>query len=111
MGEEQNRHEAGLEMAERIRDLISQVYGKAAGEYYLEGYNRVVAFAEELQHKYPDCKQRRAYHALIGSTIEGAPDIIEEDFPGEDSAVLFLEGVAHEFKERKDAEQGVNDAV
>lgn len=53
--------------------------------------------ADELVHKYPDAKHRRAYHALIGSTMmPGEPGIIEEDFPGDDSVVQFLSNLANE---------------
>jgi hypothetical protein len=56
---------------------------------------RIVARSQELKDKYPDAAHRRAYHSLIGSTLMNEPGIIEEDFPGDDSVITFLEKLGH----------------
>lgn len=92
-GAEQEPH-----VTERVRSLVSKVYGsEAGGDDYEEGYNRSAEFARELQKKYPDYKRYRVWHVLIGSTPDES-GIIEEDFPGEDSVIDFLEKVLQERK-------------
>lgn len=77
----------------KIRELLEPARKKVGTRVFMD---RMYNFAQELQAKYPrDFKKRRVYHALIGSTLpEGEPDVIEEDFPGEDSVVGFLKSLA-----------------
>ncbi|GEM_PF-1747963 len=56
----------------------------------IDSYMSLLRFAEELKKKYPDYLNYRIYHFLIGSTPSNARKLIEEDFPGEDSVVNFM---------------------
>lgn len=50
----------------------------------------------QIKKRYPDSRRYRIFHILIGSGIpEDFPknEIIEEDFPGEDSVEKFLESL------------------
>lgn len=50
------------------------------------------AFGNMLKEMYPDANKRRAYHALIKSTMgENEGGINEDDFPGYDSVQTVLE--------------------
>lgn len=80
----------GNPSVEHVKELVAEIYGGSP-----EKYGRMVKFARKLQSKYPDVKRRKLYHAMIGSSVEEMYDI-DEDFPGEDSIVTFLENLAHE---------------
>lgn len=85
----------GISLVDQIRALKRKVYGKESGvtrEERIERVRQVTVFAGTLKEKYPDFQRWRVYHALIGST-PGTSNLIEGDFPGEDSVVNFLESL------------------
>ena len=45
-------------------------------------------FGKKLLQKYPDARDYKVYHILIGSTVESKYK--DTDFPGEDSIVKFI---------------------
>ncbi len=59
---------------------------------------RIIAFARNLQSKYPDYSRYRLYHGFIGST-PSQPSLYL-DFPGEDSVELFIRKLEEEFGEQ-----------
>lgn len=79
-------------LVEEIRMLMG-IARKKLGHGFSD---RQVTFAGQLREKYPDWKKRRAYHALVESTMpESGTDVIEEDFPGEDSVTEFLQSLIY----------------
>lgn len=78
-------------LAERdrfIRDLKRAGNEKAAVLFFDES----TGWAKRMQETYRDrFKQTLSYHAMIGSTPSGPT--AHEDFPGEDSALVFLKGL------------------
>lgn len=74
---------------------IKMLYGIAQKRFGIQLSDRVVPFAQHLQKSYPDYLRWRAYHALARSTIlpEHEADVIEDDFPGDDSIVKFLQSL------------------
>ena len=75
------------------------MYGAESGDHGDEGYKRAAEFANKLKEKYPDYKRMHVWYVLVGGTPEERFGILEEDFPGEDSVVAFLERI---LKERHD---------
>ena len=74
-----------------IRMLWRAAKERLGTRKFVEAY---IDFSNRLKEKYPDYDRRRAYHALIMSTMPDRTDVIEEDFPGEDSVVEFLQSLA-----------------
>ena len=62
-----------------------------------ESYKLLLNFVKKLQDKYPDYQNYKIYHCLFGSSLPEKGNFKEEDFPGEDSIVNFL----NSFKEEK----------
>ena len=79
----------------RIRELSDALYNDENGDRMLENYEKMRVFAEKLRSKYPDFNRRKVYHMMIGSSVESFYDI-DDDFPGEDSVVGFLEKLTAE---------------
>jgi hypothetical protein len=84
--------------SEKITDKINRLILEVL-DYMdvLEYHKKMAAFAKKIREKYPDYDRHRCYHKLVGSTIpEDVPNIVEEDFEGEDSVAGFLEGLLKE---------------
>lgn len=82
--------ESSGSLADRIRRLQFIAMRRMDIRDYSKGIEN---FTAHLREKYPDYNIRRAYHVLIGSTMDPDADIIEEDFPGEDSVESFLQNL------------------
>ena len=76
---------------ENIIKLRKEVIARVGKRFQIS--DELINFVHKLQEKYPDYLHRRAYHNLVQSGVdkEYPSDVIEEDFPGEDSVVKFLE--------------------
>lgn len=76
---------------DKINRLLSEAMDRMD---ILEFFEKINLFAGKIRANHPDYDRYRCYHKLIASTIpENEPNIIEEDFEGEDSVIGFLEGL------------------
>ena len=75
----------------KVKRLRKEVINHIGMEhFYIE---LLPPFADQLRQNHPDCGKYRIYHDLVGGTPREGDGIIEEDFPGEDSVVKFLESL------------------
>ncbi len=86
-------HEPGFEMTSRAHELRYAVLRRIGP---VELLRKTHEFSLRLREKYPDYAERRAYHVLAGTRPRPDARIIEEDFPGDDSVIRFLESLAGE---------------
>jgi hypothetical protein len=83
---------------ESVIDKIDRLLEDAQNRMDIVEFNeKLVTFAQKIKKNHPDYQRYRCYHKLIGSTpFEDDPNVIEEDFEGEDSVAAFLEGLLKE---------------
>lgn len=83
----ENNPESLADKINRLRQEVSSHEGK----HFIMS-EKFVSFVKNLKKKYPDYAKWLAYHSLIQSGMfEDETGVIEEDFPGDDSVVKFLE--------------------
>lgn len=58
--------------------------------------NEIVKRVSYLRGKYPDAQSRKVLHVLMNSDTD-TPDIVEEDFPGDDSVEKFVDYLAKKY--------------
>ncbi len=68
-----------------LRQRLSVFYKKKGAR---AAYEYVTIFARTLQERYPQCREYRLYHLLIGSTPMGECNYF--DFDNEDSIEKFI---------------------
>jgi hypothetical protein len=79
------------ELEAKVRDFKSFLVSLPDNEFdEKEGIKS--AYQSHLEQKYPNVRRYRIFHELIGSS-EDDPDMIREDFPGEDSVELFIDSL------------------
>lgn len=86
------------ERNQKIRDTLLKLTNLLGREYGHTVQPEIVQHSDYLKAKYPDCKRRSIYHAFIGSSIGKSDLIIDEDFPGDDSVVKFVEYLVEKYK-------------
>lgn len=76
-----------------VRDLARTEMENPEAAFFGES----TIWAKEMQSKYPDTYNKvRSYHVMIGST---PPHFCaEEDFSGEDSALVFMEKLRQKYE-------------
>lgn len=82
---------------DELREIKSKIFEEKDKKQMLKSHDLIVKFAKEIQSKYPDYQNYKIYHFLIGSSLPKEGNFKDEDFPGEDSIVSFL----NSFKEEK----------
>jgi len=88
---------------QRIYDIFSKLQMSAfdmSFEKMMDFQEKVAARAQYLKGKYPDWEKRAVYHILSGSGMSGkaSSEVIEEDFPEEDSIEKFLSDLEAKYK-------------
>lgn len=80
-------------LAGEIIRLRAEVISKIDKRFLLS--DALILFVKGLREKYPNWKNWLAYHKLVGSSPPESDEeeMVYEDFPGEDSVVLFLESL------------------
>ncbi len=86
-------HEPGYEMTSRAHALRYSILRRIGT---VELLRKTHEFSLRLREKYPDYADRRAYHVLAGGRPRPGMRVIEEDFPGDDSVIRYLESLAGE---------------
>jgi len=89
--------EENEDLLKRLSIIRLGAYEKAKNEGFekhMELEKAVSKFARDLEQKYPDAHSRRLWHLLIGSTLPPGMEMGMEDYPGEDSIIQFIEGLA-----------------
>lgn len=74
---------------EVLRNKLKDLEGSLSDKDFLQINEDISNFSEKLEGKYPDCRRRQIFHALIGSGMDSTINITE-DFPGEDSVEEFI---------------------
>ena len=72
----------------KMRSIMDEL--KARGQSYNDYMNAVADYAQDIRQKYPASDEVRAYNKLIGNSSMAET---LDDFPGEDSVLVFLESV------------------
>lgn len=72
---------------EKIKEL-KEKWDAAHEKDALDAYNKCTNFAQELLKKYPDARDYRLFHILIGSSVDR--EMEKFDFPGDDSVEQFI---------------------
>lgn len=88
------------------KDKIEEIKKKRAILYKSFSREELNKFQEELvkyikeniRIKYPNYANYVVYHILVGSTVLDDVELIEEDFPGDDSVEKFLEKCSEKSK-------------
>jgi len=80
---------------ESVPDKVKRLRKEAIKHMGIERFytELLPPFVQQLVEHYPDCGKYRIYHGLVGGTPFERDGLIEEDFPGEDSVVKFLESL------------------
>jgi len=81
--------DARLALFENAPEKINKIWGEIA--------ERI----KYLKNKYDDYNDRAVFQALAGGSFSNTdPNINEEDFPGEDSVVKFVEDLEKEYPKK-----------
>lgn len=82
--------ETNEEKTNALREMMLEAYDKSS--LPLELALKVNSFGHYLQKKYPDCRDYRLFHLLIGSTPFDK-GCYKFDFDGEDSVEKFIKSL------------------
>ena len=95
------------ERNQRIKDkmliiVTSILNSEKKKEKIIEFQNEIVTRVNYLKSKYPDCQNYTIIHALSGSSIYVSDtNIIEDDFPGDDSIEKFVDDLYKRYNTTK----------
>lgn len=88
--------ERNQRIQEIILDLNIRVLGTEIEDDY---YEKVLKYFKHIKEAYPNYQDYSVYHAITGSSMTAFhPEIIETDFPGEDSAEKFVDNLAKKYR-------------
>lgn len=90
-----------LEVRTKRRKLAAEMEIQGLSE--IDILDDIVEYSKLMKAKYPDTFRKvRAYHALVGSSIPGGKTDLQDDFPGEDSVLVFLDQLREKHLKKKD---------
>ncbi|OGI90456.1 hypothetical protein A2911_00625 [Candidatus Nomurabacteria bacterium RIFCSPLOWO2_01_FULL_40_15] len=78
---------------QKMKDVFSAVHDCVNNGPYdqLENFmTEITSRVEYLRKKYPDWQNRTVVHIISSSTMDPSSEVIEEDFPLEDSVEAFI---------------------
>ena len=88
--EQQEKSQFVLEKNKKMEKIFENLLFRVSGDNLMKLQDEIVSRVKYLRDKYPNYPKYRVYHIISGSTPSPDLEVLEDDFPGEDSIEVFL---------------------
>lgn len=95
----ENQTEKSQEREKSTKEKINEIIEDDDFDIVTEFQDKIFDFVKKLREVYDDYQEYEMYHLLTGSSL--AKEYSQTDFAGEDSVEEFVNGLYHEYLEKK----------